>query len=429
MAKNTPMELRNALIYSVYARNHTPEGTFRAIEADLPRIRSLGTDIVWLLPIHPIGVEGKKGSLGCPYANRDYRTVHPDYGTMEDFRHLVDAIHANGMKCMIDVVYNHTSPDSTLRYEHPEFFYHKPDGSFGNRFGDWADVIDLDYTVRALWDYQIESLKMWAGIVDGFRCDVASLVPVDFWKEARAACEEVKPGVIWLAESVHTRFQRGARRAGMEMIYSDSEGYEAFDMEYDYDIREQLDDYWEGKRPLHEWIDGLNFQEAIYPKNYNKMRCLENHDQPRIAHRITDAKALENWHAFLFFQKGATLIYAGEERCDANLPSLFDKDPVNWTGPDISGQLIRLAKIKKENFPLDGCFGAVADDEQHAVCARFENRETLLCGLFSLKGKPVEMKTDVPDGSYTDLISGAEVRVENGRIKTEGNPMIFKVKG
>lgn len=428
MAKNTPMELRNALIYSIYVRNHTREGSFKVIEADLPRIRALGTDIVWFIPIHPIGVEGKKGSLGCPYANKDYRSVHPDYGTMDDFRHLVDAIHANGMKCMIDVVYNHTSPDSTLRHEHPEFFYHKPDGSFGNRFGNWSDVIDLDYTVRGLWDYQIESLKFWAGIVDGFRCDVASLVPVDFWKEARAACEAVKPGLIWLAESVHTRFQRGARRAGMSMIYSDSEGYEAFDMEYDYDIREKLDDYWEGKRPLHEWIDDLNFQEAIYPWNYIKMRCLENHDQPRIAHRITDARALENWHAFLFFQKGTTLIYAGEERCDANLPSLFDKDPVNWNGPDISDQLTHLAKIKKAYFPVDGCFGAVADDAQHAVCARFENRETLLCGLFSLKGQPVQMKVDAPDGSYTDLISGSEVQVENGMVKTEGKPLIFKVK-
>ena len=122
MAQNTDLSLRNALIYSVYVRNHTKEGTFRALEKDLPRIRSLGTDILWLMPIHPIGVEGKKGSLGCPYANKDYRRVNPEYGTMEDFKHLMDAIHANGMKCIIDVVYNHTSPDSTLRETHPEFF-------------------------------------------------------------------------------------------------------------------------------------------------------------------------------------------------------------------------------------------------------------------------------------------------------------------
>ena len=158
MANDTDVRLQNQVIYSIYVRNHTPEGTFRAVIPDLDRIKALGTDIVWLLPIHPIGEKGKKGSLGCPYANRDYRAVNPAYGTMEDFRALVDAIHARGMKCMIDVVYNHTSPDSVLYAEHPEFFYRGADGRPGNKMGDWSDVIDLDYSNRALWDYQIESL-------------------------------------------------------------------------------------------------------------------------------------------------------------------------------------------------------------------------------------------------------------------------------
>jgi len=427
MAKDTPLSLRNALIYSVYVRNHTPEGTFRALEADLDRIRSLGTDILWLMPIHPIGVEGKKGSLGCPYANRDYRSVNPAYGAMEDFRHLVDAIHARGMKCIIDVVYNHTSPDSQLRHSHPEFFYHAPDGSFGNRFGDWADVIDLDYTVPALWDYQIESLRFWAGIVDGFRCDVASLVPVEFWVRARAACAEVKPELIWLGETVHASFQRDARRQGMR-ISSDSEAFAAFDMEYDYDIRELLDDYWAGKRPLHEFIDALNFQEAIYPVNHIKMRCLENHDQPRIASRIQDPEALSNWNAFMFFQKGTPLLYAGQEFCDANLPSLFDVDPVNWTGRNISAELARLAALKKEYFPADGCFSATADDAAHTVVARFENAQSLLLGAFCLKGDAQKLTVDVPDGAYTDLISGKTVTVTDGALVCDSKPLILRIR-
>ena len=120
MARNTDIRLQNQVIYSIYVRNHTPQGTFRAVIPDLDRIRALGTDILWLMPIHPIGEKGKKGSLGCPYANRDYRAVNPEYGTMEDFRALVDAIHARGMKCIIDVVYNHTAPDSTLLAGHPD---------------------------------------------------------------------------------------------------------------------------------------------------------------------------------------------------------------------------------------------------------------------------------------------------------------------
>lgn len=429
MAKNTDLSLRGQMIYCVYVRNHSKEGSFAAVERDLKRIRALGTDIIYLMPIHPIGVEGRKGSLGCPYANRDYRTVNPEYGTMEDFIHLVDAIHAEGMKCIIDVVYNHTSPDSTLRHAHPEFFYHSADGGFGNRFGDWADVIDLDYGKRALWDYQIETLKMWAKYVDGFRCDVASLVPVAFWAEARRACEDVKPGMIWLAESVHKSFQLAARRAGMEMIYSDGEGYEAFDMEYDYDIRELLDDYWAGKRPLHEWVDALNEQECAYPKNYIKMRCLENHDQPRIAGRVADPIALSNWHALLFMLKGTTLIYAGEEFCDANQPSLFERDEVNWSGRDISPEICRLARIKKEYLPADGWFHAVADDEQDAVIVEVGNGEREFVGVFSLKGKPVKLNAKSEGTGYINLIDGQVCMKQNaqGDMLTDGRPQLWEM--
>ena len=160
MAVNTDPRLQNQIIYSIYVRNHTPEGTFRAVIGDLDRIRALGTNIIWLMPIHPIGVQGKKGTLGCPYANRDYRSVNPEYGTMEDFQELVRQIHARGMKCMIDVVYNHTSPDSVLYAEHPEYFYHNKEGKPGNKVGDWADVIDLDYTNRELWQYLTDTLVM-----------------------------------------------------------------------------------------------------------------------------------------------------------------------------------------------------------------------------------------------------------------------------
>lgn len=141
MAKNTDIKLRDAVIYSIYVRNHTKEGTFRAIEPDLDRIKELGTDIIWFMPIHPIGVKNKKGTLGCPYANKDYRAVNPEYGTMEDFKSLVNLIHEKDMKCIIDVVYNHTSPDSVLVEEHPEFFYRKENGEMGNRVGDRKSVV------------------------------------------------------------------------------------------------------------------------------------------------------------------------------------------------------------------------------------------------------------------------------------------------
>ena len=201
MATNTQKQLRNLTMYSIYVRNYSEEGTFEAVRRDLPRIRALGVDLLWFLPIHPIGRAGRKGTLGSPYAISDYRAVNPEYGTREDFVRLVDEAHRLGMRCLIDVVYNHTAPDSVLAREHPEWFYHRPDGTFGNRIGDWTDVIDLDYSHPALWDYQIETLRQWAAIVDGFRCDVAPLVPLAFWLRAREAVEAVRPGCLWLAET------------------------------------------------------------------------------------------------------------------------------------------------------------------------------------------------------------------------------------
>lgn len=424
--KNTEISLRNKVIYSVYVRNHTNDGTFNAVEEDLDRIKSLGTDIIWFMPIHPIGVKNKKGSLGCPYANKDYRTTNPEYGTMDDFKSLVEKIHAKGMKCIIDVVYNHTSPDSNLSVEHPEFFYRKPDGNFGNKVGDWSDIIDLDYSNKELWQYQIDSLVMWARIVDGFRCDVASFVPVEFWKQAREAVAKVNPDCIWLAESVHSSFNVFSRKSGIYTA-SDYELFDAFDMEYDYDIREVFDKYLKGETTLSNYMDMFNYQEAIYPQNYDKMRCLENHDQPRICHYVKNRSDLENYTAFLYFLKGSTLIYAGQEfGCDET-PSLFDKDvfPRN-TGIDLSNLFAKLYTIKKTVLDDDDYFKADADDENDIAILERDNNKSKKVGIFSLKSKSADVKVDLPDGDYKNEISGETVTVSNGKIHCNGNAIIIR---
>ncbi len=424
MAKNTPNSLRSQVIYSIYIRNHTPEGTFRSIIPDLDRIRSLGTDIVWLLPIHPIGIQGKKGALGCPYANRDYRTVNPEYGSMEDFRALVDAIHARGMKCIIDVVYNHTSPDSTLVSEHPEFFYHKPDGSMGNHVGDWTDVVDLDYSCKQLWDYQIDSLKFWAGIVDGFRCDVASFVPVDFWCQAREACETVRPGCLWLAETVHSGFGLMSRQMGLYSA-NDYEMFSAFDMEYDYDIREVFDRYLKGECRLSNYIDVINFQECVYPSNYNKMRCLENHDQPRICSFVTEKPALENFTAFLYFLKGTTLLYAGQEFCCTAIPSLFEKDVFPRDLGDISRWLPNLNRVKKEILSCEDAFQGRADDRHDIAILERSDTKVRKLGIFSLKGASADLRVNFPNGTYRNHLDGTDVIICDGIVSCEGKPMVL----
>ena len=426
MARDTDIRLQNQVIYSVYLRAHTEEGTFRALIPDLDRIRALGTDIVWLMPIHPIGVKGKKGSLGCPYANRDYRATNPAYGTMEDFIALSDAVHARGMKLMIDVVYNHTSPDSVLLKEHPEFFWRDENGKVGNKIGDWADVIDLDYRVPGLWDYQIESLCMWARYVDGFRCDVASFVNIEFWKMARAMVKRVRPGCIWLAESVHQSFGNFVRRVG---YYScrDSEAFDAFDLEYEYDVREAFDRYVKGEASLSAWLDQLNFQEAVYPVNYNKMRFLENHDQPRFASLVEDEAARENWEALLFFLKGTTLLYAGQEYSCTHQPSLFEREVFPRTGRDISPWLRKLSDIKHSVLGADDAFWAKADDEHHIAVLGRENGESRKIGVFSLRCMSAEVPVEAPDGEYENLLDGSAVTVRDGRLVCEGKPILFTV--
>lgn len=427
MAKNTDKSYRNQIIYSVYVRNYSPEGTFEGVRRDLDRIRELGTDIIWLMPIHPVGEKARKGTLGSPYAIRDYRAVNPEFGTLEDFRRLVDGIHAKGMKCIIDVVYNHTSPDSWLARHHPEWFYHKPDGSFGNRVGDWTDVIDLDYAQPGLWDYQIETLKYWASIVDGFRCDVAPLVPLDFWLRARAEVETVHPGCFWLAESVEPPFVREGRADGLHVL-SDAECFQAFDSCYDYDIFDVFQSYLEGKVPLNRYAEAVNGQEVIYPDNFVKLRFLENHDRARAAFVIPDRNALVNWTAFLYFQKGITLLYAGQERSCTHRPSLFDKDSVDWTGEDITPLLKRLAEVKRNPILTDSRYEvrALPGDLLYASHRRGDRR---LIGVFSLRGNSAPVQVDAADGFYPNLADGSTVEVYEGMVSCQGVPIILEAAG
>lgn len=430
MAVNTSKKLRNQIIYSIFVRNYSEAGTFAAVQADLDRIKALGTDIIWLMPIYPIGKVQRKGSVGSPYAIADYRKVDPALGTQEDFVQLVEQIHARGMKCILDIVYNHTSPDSWLVAHHPEYFYRKPDGSLGNRVGDWTDVIDLDYANRDLWEYQIGTLQMWAKIVDGFRCDVAPLVPLSFWKEARARVAEVNPDCIWLSESVEPTFIRSLRGQGIAAL-SDSEIYQAFDMAYDYDIHHIFRDYVDGKAPLQKYVDAVNMQEVIYPDNYVKARFLENHDQDRAASFLKTDAALRNWTAFVYFQKGAALIYAGQENQNTHRPSLFEKDPICMDGKhDISPLLTRLAGIKKLPVMADSSYSLTAVPELGAVVGvhRGIHCAKQLVGVFSFEDKQGTVCVPLQDGIYQNLVNGEDVTVQNGQILLAACPVIAETE-
>lgn len=426
MATQTKAELRNQVMYSIYVRNYSEAGTFKAVEQDLDRIQKLGVDIIWFMPIHPVGEKAKKGQLGSPYAIKNYREINPEFGNMEDFKSVVNAIHEKGMKCIIDVVYNHTSPDSWLVENHPEFFYKKPDGTMGNRVGDWTDIVDLDYNNKELWDYQIETLKMWAAIVDGFRCDVAPLIPMEFWMKARKEIAEVNPDCIWLSESIEPEFITYLRSQNM-VAHSDGEVYQAFDICYDYDIYKNFRDYIEGKCPLSTYAESVNRQEYIFPANYVKLRYLENHDQDRAKSFINSKEAMLNWIVFTYFQKGMTLLYCGQEVENEKRPDLFNKDTINWnTGNDLSDIMGKLYRFKKNPILTNSMYTLKAYDDKDILVGMHTSGDKKLVGVFCFKEGKAEVEVNLTDGIYSNLLTKEQVVVTDGKVYCDGKPIIIE---
>jgi hypothetical protein len=284
------------------------------------------------------------------------------------------------------------------------------------------------------------------------------MVPLAFWKRARTEVEQVRPGCIWLAEAVEPEMVIANRKAGVPTS-SDSELYQAFDICYDYDTYN-----WQkaaqtgcmllpgsavrvsGERAgfLKEYLNRVNLQEGILPENYVKLRCLENHDRPRAAELVPDERALRNWTAWQYFEKGTAMVYAGQEFEVTHHPTLFDRDPVNFeTGKDLSPLMRKLRSIRQQDLFADSSFEAeeVAGDVIFAVRERRGNGTPAgesaekasmpgdchdrIVGLFSTLGSAKAVQVDLPDGTYTDLISGRSVDVFEHTVRLAGEPVIF----
>lgn len=427
MAKDTSKELIHQIIYQVYVRNFTVEGTFKALELHLDRLVELGVDIIYLLPIHPIGEKARKGTSGSPYSISDFYGVNPELGTLDDLQSFLDLAHKKGLKVMMDVVFNHTSKDHHWLVEHPEYYYKNKQGEFANRVGDWSDITDLDYTYKPLWKVMQDILEYWAKFgFDGFRCDVASLVPVEFWVEARHKIAAFKPNFIWLAESVHKEFVKEMREYGFECA-SDAELYQAFDITYDYDIYQEFEDYFENKAPLSKFIDRLNLQEMIYPKNYLKARMYENHDQVRLMHRTNEIAKTKNWIAAVFMLKGVAFLNGGIETLTDHLPNLFDKDIIDWTKFDAEWieEIKRLSALKKMDiFSHYDHYQVIEHDFDvlHIEYKQKGNRCIVLCNVGQTNEK---VKVPLENGTYINQFNLEEVIVNNNYLHSHRDPIII----
>ncbi len=316
MAFDTPTEFNDLLIYEIFPRAFSNRG-FKGIIDELDRLKAIGINAIWLMPIHPVGKVKRKGKLGSPYAIRDYYEIDERLGSKDDFRDVVKRAHELKMKVIMDMVLNHTSPDSTLAIEHPEWFIRDENGNPIPENPEWSDVVDIDYSKREVWDYLINMMIYWVKEfdIDGFRCDVAGLIPIEFWLEARKRVNEIKR-VIWISET-HDPYM-----------------YQAFDITYDYDGYYKLKDFLEGRTDIRGYVSYIRMQDEIYPLNYIKMRFLENHDQDRIANIVRDENTLENLAIFLFTLKGVPLIHNGQEYGIREKVDIFNEYLIPWDEKD-----------------------------------------------------------------------------------------------
>ena len=324
----------NSVFYQVFIRNYSQDGTFKFLENDLPRLKDLGVDIIYLTPINEIGIKNRKGKWGSPYASKDYYSISHDLGTKEDLISLINKTHELGMKIIVDMVFNHTAPDSVLLKEHPEFYFYR-DGKTGNRIGDWSDIIDLDTAREDTQNYLVGVLKYWSSLgFDGFRFDVASLIHIDVFKKAR---EALPKETIFLAESVSPDFYNFVKSRGM-IANSDEKLSQYFDVLYNYNYYHDLEHCLKGEESFENLVNKINQDHVL------RTNCLENHDRDRVASLIKGQRLMDLLDFSINLQ-GCPFLYMGQEYLLTHKPNLFEKDPVIWKVNQESYEFIK-AKIK-----------------------------------------------------------------------------------
>jgi alpha-amylase len=346
-----PSWTRTAAIYEVNVRQFTPEGTLDAVVPHLTRLKDLGVDILWLMPVQPIGRKNRKGSLGSYYSIADYTEVNPEFGTRADFRALVDTAHALGFKVILDWVPNHTAFDHVWTRDHKDYYTLRPDGSISvardneGKETDWTDVADLNYDNREMRRAMIGAMKWWLDSmnIDGFRVDVAWGVPADFWSELRPALVSSRPDLFLLAEA------------------EDPKLHQWFDMTYGWEFHHTLNDIAKGKKGFGALDDYFEAQKSAYPSDAMRMYFTSNHDENSWQGTEFERMGANHQAAFVLaatVQNGMPLIYTGQEASLNKRLRFFEKDTVSWQGPSLTPFYRRMLALKDSSRALaNGALG------------------------------------------------------------------------
>ena len=386
-----PEWAKNAVIYQVNVRQFSDEGTFAAVETQLDRLSELGVDILWLMPIHPIGVEGRKGTLGSYYAVQDYCAVNPEFGTLEDFDHFLAAAHEKGFKVILDWVANHTGRDHAWTRDHKDWYHLDENGDLATQY-DWTDIAHLDYVNHPeVYDAMESQMQFWIDRgIDGFRCDVASEVPTDFWDKAFADFREQRPdGLFFLAEAETPALQK-----------------DAFDAYYAWQQMHLWYDLAAGKKNANDLADFyVKYADATgMPAGTWAMNFVSNHDQNSWTGTNLEmyGPAMKQFAVLTFMLPGIPMLYNGDEIGLPKRLEFFEKDPIDWSRDPF--EMTRLYKdliaLRDQHaclwaFPWGGTMAVLPTDHPEQVFA-FEREEQgdLCLAMFNFSDEVVTYKVE-----------------------------------
>jgi cyclomaltodextrinase / maltogenic alpha-amylase / neopullulanase len=414
---------KNATIYEVNIRQCTPEGTIKAFEKQLPGIKKMEIDILWLMPINPIGKLNRKGTLGSYYSISDYKAVNPEYGTLDDLKKLVKEAHKMGMKVILDWVANHSSWDNVWTKTNPDFYTKDSAGNFKPPVADWTDVIGFNYKNPKLWVAMEDAMEYWIKEcdVDGYRCDVAGMVTLPFWNFVRTQLDKIKP-VFILAEAEGTQFHE-----------------HAFDMTYAWELHNITKEIYSGKQNVFDLNKYLTKEHKNYNSDDYRMVFTSNHDENSWhgSEFVRYGKSAKTFAVLCGVIKGMPLIYSGQEAGMNKTLRFFDKDTIDWKESDFRETYTKLNNLKLVNKALwNGNYGGemvmINSNKEKSVFAFAREKDgNKVVAIFNLSPDEQEFNLESAslEGNYKDLFSGKPVSLngkESMKLKAWGYLVYYK---
>lgn len=411
----------NDVIYELNTRQFTQKGTFNAALKHLDRLHMIGVDIIWFMPIHPISEKNRKGELGSPYAVSDYTKVNPNYGTLEDFRSFVDQAHVLGMHVLIDWVPNHTGWDNEWIEQHPEWYTQDEDGNVIHPEGtDWTDVADLNYDNQEMRNQMTEEMKFWLknADIDGFRCDVAHSVPVDFWDSTITELRKVKP-VFMLAE---------AEKPELNEV--------GFDMSYGWSFHHLTNQIAAGEKPASAIDEYFNNKYQEFRRQDILMNFTSNHDENSWNGHVFEryGEGAKTFAVLVSTMPGMPLLYNGQEAALEKRLEFFKHDPIPWGNYRYEYFYKQLFTLKENNKALwNGRAGGEiqpletgSPEDVYAFTRQKEDNQVIVILNLSGEAQNISITNESLKGTFADLFSAKRPEID-GTIERELDPWEFLV--